>query len=132
MTRLLFTIAFLTVSTLPAQADVKKLAFFSISNKKPTVTGSFNVGGYSPAQVAALIARECKGKVGALEYQGKPRKRRRVPHQKFQTTCSGGLASRYKGSRATFSVSQQPNGKNMVETTTSDGNGNMLLMREFY
>ncbi|WP_186766357.1 hypothetical protein [Falsiphaeobacter marinintestinus] len=51
--------------------------------------------------------------------------------QKYTTTCSGGLVSKYKGSSAAFEVELMPDGRTLVEITTSDGSGNIIYLKEY-
>lgn len=127
LTALAFAAAvILPTATLAADVYVN----YSISSKNAEVKGRYTVNGYSAAQIKRFMAKDCRGKVGDIALVGKPRKKRGVLSQKFKTTCTGGLSSRHKGSRASFSVSKQPNGKNVAFVLGSDGLGNIVKFKE--
>ena len=112
-------------------ADSTKFADYAFSSKRTTIKGAFVVDGYTPAQVMTYIAQDCNGTPGQMSLVGKPRKKRGNIIQKFQTNCEGGLTSKYKGRTASFEVQEMDDGRTLVEIFTTDGKGNMVLLKEY-
>jgi hypothetical protein len=114
-----------------AAAQSKQFVNYSIENKSTKVTGRFSVDGYSTAQMMKFMSQDCRGKVGNMALVGKARKKKGVLQQKFQATCEGGLSSKYKGKRASFSIVKQADGRNLAYVLGSDGLGNVGTTKSY-
>lgn len=112
-------------------ADSTKMAAYAFSSKRTTIKGAFIVDGYTSAQVMAYVAQDCDGAPDQMSLVGKPRKKRGHVIQKFQTNCEVGLTSNYKGRTASFEVQEMDDGRTLVEIMTSDGSGNVVLLKEY-
>ena len=131
-------IAFSAISAvfISTAADANtKFVSFSVKRGSTDVSGMYLVNGYSTAEMTRLMRKYCKGgKVGQFVLKGKPRKKRGVLRQKFETTCAGGLPDRFKGKRASFEIELVTEGdyknKHLVEILTSDGAGNIIFLKE--
>jgi len=137
MSRLSFVAVLAASLVLPATASLAAPlnAFgFSLKRASSDVSGLYVVDGYSAGELRSLIGLYCAGSVGEIVNVGKPQKRRGMVLQKFRSTCSGGLSSRFKGKSASFEIelmrSGDHAGRHVAEITTSDGSGNMVYLRE--
>lgn len=71
-----------------ASAQDKKFTGYIIKTNTEIVEGVLLANGYSPEQVLAFVREDCaSGEIGALQYLGKPYKKRGNIFQKFQTSC---------------------------------------------
>ena len=114
----------------PGMAADKKFVSFGLSNKKPAVSVTQLVGGYSEAEIVRFISRYCAGAVGPLEAKGKPRKKRGNLLQKYTSSCQGGInQSVVAASNLAVQVQAMENGKTMYEYTIGL-NGNISFKRE--
>lgn len=128
-------LAVFTATAAPAAEPIKGF-FFRLERGTPKVEGIYSVGGYDIAQIRGMMARYCQGgKIGQIAHVGKARKRRGQVLQRFETTCSGSIPARFKGKSVGIEIefitkNNEYRGKHLVEILTSDGNGNLHLLRE--
>jgi hypothetical protein len=113
-----------------SMAQNKKFAGYIIKSKTEVVEGVMLVNGYSNAEVMNFIREDCaSGRLGSLQYVGKPRKKRGNHFQKFRTACVGGPNQRIgQTSSVTVEVERMPDGRNMTEYTYSIS-GNIAYSR---
>ena len=120
--RFVTTFATLFIAT-GALAQEKKFVGYVIKANSSTVKGVMLVNGYSPTEIVGFISEDCaSGQIGALQYVGKPKKKRGNVFQDFQTTCVGGPSPRIgQTTSVAVEVERMPDGRNMTEYTFSQG-----------
>lgn len=132
---ILYGLATATLLATPALAELKYVSF-SIKRGDPLVKGRMVVDGYTVPQITKMMGVYCKGRpISDFTFKGKPRKKRGYILQKFTATCATGPLDRFKGSSGAYEIEYITKGeyknKHLVEITTSDGNGNIVYLREF-
>lgn len=130
MKRLRVIAASLCLAAGAAHAEQGPYVAYTIDFNIPTVKGAFVVNGYSPSQIMAFIAEDCKSGLGQMKLIGKPRKKRDYFVQKFSTVCQGGLSPKYDGIAAKFDIQRLPNGSDAVKVKMDNGKGRLVQFNQ--